>query len=442
MPPRPRVARPSRETSELQAQLLTSLQRKLLLKAGLCLLRQAAAASRLRARLLQQVSVLGAGDLCRRVLRGWHAAAVPSPGQHAAAAQLAKQLAGRHLHEHVAAWRGWAARRAWRSRQLARGTAALRQRLLAAGVQHWRCYCQLELVCRLQVALAARWLAAWGRRRALLAWRQTARRSAQLKAALLSGGSEAAAPRSPLPSQLEALAATAAAFVPVRVFVADATRELRRLRKGLRVFIAAPAAGGELAERQPGPPLPLGSVEALLELVPPPRPPAEQQPHQHQRFSNALHLQLLGGLQQGGEPAASPGLAAAASPRSACESPRPDGASCPADPAPDPGSPAYNPASYASPARAADAQQQPARPPSHRGRGQPAASSASATAAVAELLECQSEVERLWLQLADLEQASCRTWLACLSRGRSIVPDARLLTAFDVRLFSGCCQTT
>ncbi|EFN53243.1 hypothetical protein CHLNCDRAFT_137152 [Chlorella variabilis] len=288
--PRPKVAWPSPEASELQMQLLGSLRQKLLLKLGLAVLRQEVAAGRLRQRLLGHVAASAAADLCHSALLGWHAAAVPTQQQEAAAQGLARQLRQRRQRAQLTAWRRSAARSAWRRRQLARGQMALRRHLLAAGVQHWRCYCQQQLVRRLQEALAARWLAAWGRRRVFAAWRRTASRSALLKSALLSPqmprvGSGAdcsggAGQRPQLPSQLEALAVTAAAFQPIKDFVAEAVQQLGQLCKGLRFAAAGSrsmaAAGwhGGLegwARQQQHLGASMGSVEALLALVPPPR---------------------------------------------------------------------------------------------------------------------------------------------------------------------------
>ncbi|PSC76642.1 hypothetical protein C2E20_0664 [Micractinium conductrix] len=183
--PRPKVAAPTPEASELQVQLLGSLQQRLLQKLGLAALRQAAAAARLQRRLLAHVAAQGEGDLCCLMLQSWHAVAVPSQEQEAAAASFSRELCHRQQRMQLAAWRQWAAHRAWQHRQLDCAVRERRRRLLATAMQHWRCYCQQQLVQRLQGALAARWAAAWGRRRVLAAWRQAARRSALLKEALL-----------------------------------------------------------------------------------------------------------------------------------------------------------------------------------------------------------------------------------------------------------------
>ncbi|PRW60080.1 hypothetical protein C2E21_1756 [Chlorella sorokiniana] len=235
-----KVAWPTAETSELQVQLLGSLQQKLLLKLALAVLRQAVATARLLRHLLDHAELLAAADLRRSVLGGWYAAAVPTPQQEAAAAALARQLSERHQRTQLAVWRQWAAHRAWQLRQVAQGQHRLRRRLLLAAMQHWRCYCQQRLVERLQGALAARWAVAWGQRRLFAAWRQAARRSAALKAALTrssSGRQEQA--WQPPPSQLEALAATAAAFQAVKEFVAEAAEQLAFMQQGLRSWMPA-----------------------------------------------------------------------------------------------------------------------------------------------------------------------------------------------------------
>lgn len=409
-------------------QLLGSLRQKLLLKLGLAVLRQEVAAGRLRQRLLGHVAASAAADLCHSALLGWHAAAVPTQQQEAAAQGLARQLRQRRQRAQLTAWRRSAARSAWRRRQLARGQMALRRHLLAAGVQHWRCYCQQQLVRRLQEALAARWLAAWGRRRVFAAWRRTASRSALLKSAMLSPqmpsvGSGAdcsggAGQRPQLPSQLEALAVTAAAFQPIKDFVAEAVQQLGQLCKGLRFAAAGSrsmaAAGwhGGLegwARQQQHLGASMGSVEALLALVPPPRQqqqapalpglPANvtEQPLAADGSATRMQLPSL---------AVGVGVAAAAGEESGTGEPA-AGRVAPV-PAPDPGSPTgYNPASYASPARLSNPQQHRRGAAGQAGRGRrSAAVAAEAPAAVeAELVECQERVQRLQQQLAELEQA-------------------------------------
>lgn len=415
------VACPTPEASELQVQLLSSLRQKLLLKLGLAALRQAAAAAALRRRLLGHVASLAAADLCRTALLGWHAAAVPSPQQEAAALGLARQHQLRRQRAQLVAWRQWAAHRAWQHRQLVAGLALQRRRLLTAAVLHWRCYCQAQLVERLQAAMAARWASAWGRRRIFAAWRQAAWRSAALKAALLratsgsssSGEAGTQAQRPQPPSPEEALAATAAAFQPVRGFVAEASQQLEQLQRGLRPWgsSGSRAAAAEyelLALCMHSEPLPLGSIEALLAALPLPKQQLHHQdkalvaapvmalaapaPQQHAMTSAAA---VEAGPQA---PEAGPQAPAATSEASAA-------AAAAAPPAPDPGSPpAYNPASYASPARQAAQMQRSGRVPA-------AAGAAPAAAAVeAELLECQDSVQRLRRQLEALEQAS-GSWL-------------------------------
>ena len=427
------VACPTPEASELQAQLLGSLQHKLLLKLGLAVLRVGAAEGRLRQRLLGQVTAQGAADLCRSALRHWHSAAVPSQQQEADARGLAQQQEQRRQRAQFHEWRQWAAHSGWQRRQLAHGQQVLHQRLLSAALQHWRCYCQQQLGARLQTALAARWQAAWGRRRLFLAWRQSAKRSAALKAALLSrpGGSGTAQATASgqsrqqqqqlqsLPSQLEALSATAAAFQPVKAFVAEAVEQLGQLQRGLRFGGAgssnsAAAAwqreGLELWQQQRQQEPPLGSVESLLAFASFPRQQFVKEQRQEQEQAPALLAaaggppqlppgELPGGSEAAGEVGEDAALAA---------------------PAPDPGSPSapYDPASYASPNRLDQRQhehQQRRRSGGSaragaRQQAEPAAAAAAAAAAVeAELLECQEQVESLRQQLAVLEQAR-RRW--------------------------------
>jgi hypothetical protein len=427
------VACPTPEASELQAQLLGSLQHKLLLKLGLAVLRVGAAEWRLRQHLLGQVAVQGAADLCRSALQHWHSAAVPTQQQEAAAQGLAQQQQQRRRRAQFHAWRQWAARSGWQRRQLMRGQQVLHRCLLSAALQHWRCYCQQQLVARLQTALAARWQAAWGRRRLFLAWRQSAKRSAALKAALLSrpgssGTAQAQGPASDqprqqqqlqrLPSHLEALAATAAAFQPVKAFVAEAVEQLGQLHKGLRFGgpgsrSCAAAAAWHLQGMEPWQQLqqqqllqqqqqqepPLGSIESLLAFAPFPRQQSEKQQRQEQAQAPAL-------LAAAGGPSQLPPVELPADSEAAGD----DGEDAAlAAPAPDPGSPTalYNPASYASPNRH---QQQ--REHQHRCRlGGPVRAGArqqaepAAAAVEAELLECQEQVESLRQQLAALEQA-------------------------------------
>lgn len=385
------VAWPTAETSELQVQLLSSLREKLLLKLGLAVLGQAVGAARLRRRLLEQVELLAAADLRRSVLRGWLAAAVPTQQQQEAAAALAKQLCKRHQQAQFAAWRQWAAHRAWQRRQLEHGQRRLRSRLLSAAMQHWRFYCQLRLVERLQHALVARWAAAWGRRRLFIAWRQAARRSAALKAALTRGSSEQEGQaREPLPSPLDALAATAAAFQPVKEFVAEAAGQLACMQQSLRSWLPTDgpveAQHAEEDSQQLEEPLPLDSVEALLAAA---QPSAKQQ-----------LLLPASRMPDAACGIAGPADAAAPAPGQACGATysMPDLGAAATVPAPDPGSPppAYNPASYASPARQ---QAQPHRWPRR-------AAAETAAAVEAELLDCQEQVERLQQELESLEQVS------------------------------------
>ena len=381
-------------------QLLGSLHGKLLLKLGLAALRQGVAAAQLRRRLLEQAGRLAQADLSRAVLRGWHAAAVPSPQLEAEAAALAQRLCERHQRAKLAAWQRWAAHRAWQRRQVAHGQQQLRRRLLLAAVQHWRCCCQHRLVERLQAALAARWAAAWGQRRLFAAWRQAAQRSAALKVALLTrSSSREHEARRQLPTQLEALAATAAAFQPVKEFVAEAAEHLARMQQGLRSWVpgagdAAEAQKADGRSQLPEEPAPLGSLEALLAAA---RPPAKQLlllPAPAQAPLAAGDVAAAAAVLERDRPGDwhdHPAAAAGAGPAAAA-------------PAPDPGSPppAYNPSSYASPARHHHQQQW-----QQQGPRRPGSTAAEPPAAVeAELLECQEQVERLRQELASLEQAS------------------------------------
>lgn len=406
------VGGPTPEASELQVQLLSSLLHKVLLKLGLAALRQAAAAARLRTRLLAHAAAIADVGMRRAVVLAWKEAAIPSEQQAAAGAALAQTLHARRQHAQYLAWREWAAHSAWQRQQLAVARGRLRRQLMAAALQHWRCYCQQQLVRRLQAALAARWLAAWSRRRAFVAWRRAARRSVQLKAALLLGrpcssssgdASLAAAGGQQGASQAEVLQATARAFEPVKVFVAEARQQLGQLRQGLRFSMpgsrAAAGMPGDLPaqrlRRAPieQEPLLVGSVESLLAHLPPsrlPKPAAAPQP------TTAEH-QVPGWLQPPGIFAHGAAARAAAA------------AGVASEPAPDPGSPPphYNPGSYASPQRQQSSRQQQQR----RQQGQVAALADTARfadppeAAQAELLECQEQVQRLRRELEDLEQA-------------------------------------
>lgn len=416
VPPPLQAMAPSLEASELQVQLLGSLRHKLLLKLGLAVLQQAAAAAGLRQRLLAHVSAQEAAHLLHTTLLHWHAAVIPSQQMEAEGAALARRLALQRQRAQLTAWRQWATHSSWQRQQLAQAQQALRRRLLAAGMQHWRCYCQQQLVQRLQAALAARWAAAWGRRRVLVAWHQAARRSAHLKAALLLGrpcssGSSCGGAAVPA-SQLEALAATAAAFAPVRAFVAEAVEQLAHLQRGLRFCLPGSAASAasaaaaleqrQLLHEQQEPP-PVGSVQSLLALLQP-----TQQPRAAPELSVA-GIEPAGDSCRLGLPCPGRheyGTAGAAQRGSPAESPQAAG------PAPDPGSPPasyYNPASYASPLKSREQQPQQQR---QRQRGQVRSTmqasstwGAESPAAVeAELLECQEQVQQLRKELEQLEQ--------------------------------------
>ena len=410
------VAAPTPEASELQVQLLGSLQQRLLQKLGLAALRQAAAAARLQRRLLAHVAAQGEGDLCCLMLQSWHAVAVPSQEQEAATASFSRELCHRQQRMQLAAWRQWAAHRAWQHRQLDCAVRERRRRLLATAMQHWRCYCQQQLVQRLQGALAARWAAAWGRRRVLAAWRQAARRSALLKEALLVGRPSTAVSRSrggtvsagTLPSQQEALAATAAAFAPVKAFVAEAAQQLGQLRRGLRFSVHAGKAVAVAAQQQQPAeePLPVGSVEALIAVLAPPAAAQQQQA--------AGAAMLVAPAPQMSKPAGSQRLPPALELPAAGSAAQGLHAGAPAAPAPDPGSspPAYNPSAYASPGRPTSRQRQ--RRSSTAVPADNAHLAGLPAAVEAELLECQQQVARLQRELETLEQARGEGQCVCL----------------------------
>lgn len=408
------IGGPTPEASELQLQLLSSLLHKLLLKLGLAALRHAAAVARLRKRLLAHAAALADADICRAAMLAWQQVAVPSEQQTAAGAALARTLNARQQHAQLMAWREWAARSAWQTEQLAIARDMLRRRLLAAAVQHWRSYCQQQLVRRLQAALGARWTAAWIQRRAFMAWRQAARRSTQLKAALLlgrpcgssSGCSQATPGEQPGGSRLEALAATARAFVPMKSFVAEARQQLGHLRQGLRFSLPGGMAAADEVPAQhrlqmsveEQALLPLGSVESLLAHLPPSRLPKPAT-----AVLSPPAKGLLGVLPLPGSSA--PAAATTTTPATAARTAAAGAAD--GEPAPDPGSPPppYNPSTYASPRRQQGSKQQQQRQGRSAAFADTACFAGSLLAAKGELLECQEQVQRLRQELEDLEQA-------------------------------------
>ena len=100
----------SKETSELQVKLLSSLLPKLWLKLGLAALKHAAAVARLRQRLLGHVRLSEAGKLSNLVVRAWKAAAVPSLDMVAAAEGFYWEMWQRQKLRLVRAWQAWAQR--------------------------------------------------------------------------------------------------------------------------------------------------------------------------------------------------------------------------------------------------------------------------------------------------------------------------------------------
>ncbi len=418
-------------------QLLSSLLPKVLLKLGLAALRQAAAAARLRTRLLAHAAALAGDDMRRAVVQAWREAAIPSEQQAAAGATLARTLRVRQQHAQLLAWHEWAARSALQRQQLAIARGRLRRRLLSAAMQHWRCYCQQQLVRRLHAALAARWIAALTQRRAFLAWRQAAHRSMQLKAALLlgrpcsSGSGVTSTTQAPAGGRLglEALHATAKAFEPVKAFVAEARQQLRQLRQGLRFSLWGSWAAAGTTRELPGQlqPPPAGTVESLLAHLPPSRTP---KPGAALLRSPAKD-QAPDRLQLPGIPVHDAAVSAACAPAAAVSA-------VALEPAPDPGSPPppYNPASYASPQR-----QQGGRQQRQQQQGQLAG-----TARVAEppetteaaLLGCREQVQRLHGELEHLEQASLGCASIILNAGPTVHSCLHLCKArLTCRLF-GC----
>ncbi|KAL4458779.1 hypothetical protein ABPG75_013644 [Micractinium tetrahymenae] len=323
---RPKVGGPTQEASEVQVQLLTSLLHKLLLKLGLAVLRLAAASARLRRRLLAHAAALTNADTSRAVVLAWREAAVPSEQQTAAGTALAQTLHTRR------------------------------------------------------------------QRAQMLAWRDNSSSSSTSQTA--AGGQLGA-------SQLEVLLATAKVFEPVKAFVAEARQQLSQLRQGLRFSWPDSAAAAESAEEyaaqrlleaslEAEEPLPVGSVESLLALFPPPRLP---------KPAAAVHAPPA--TERAPLPAAH--AAAVAAPAAAALA-----AAAAAEPAPDPGSPPppYNPTSYASPQRQQGSkQQQPQQQRQPAELGDTAQFAGTPEAAEAELLECQQWVLRLRRELEDLEQA-------------------------------------
>eukprot|EP00887_Chlorella_sp_A99_P006536 scaffold3.g6536.t1 len=416
--PRPKVGPATHEASQLQVRLLSSLLAKLRLKLGLAALRHAAALARLRAQLTVRLAASEADAMALRCLVGWRSAAVPSPQQTEAGAALIARTQRRAQRQQLREWRRWARHRAWQQRQMRQGLHAYHQSLLASALRHWQTYCHQRHLERLQKALASRWLSAWTKRRALAAWRQSARRSALLRQSLLegrraeargagaAGSSDSGALRSlaPPPTLVQALAGNRAAFGPVKQYVRDASTHLDRLRAGLRFAVAVPAATAGAAE----PPVLAGSLSSLLALAEGPRQPPPLQGMQQAVMpplqavvpllcttaAGAVSLQQQEQQQQQQEvpsiakalapprPPAAAAVAARGGPEAAMAASGP--AACPR--AGDPRSPAYNPAMYASPSKL-----QPGDAPA---------------ALEAELLECQQAELQAQGELAALEEES------------------------------------
>ncbi|GAB4821794.1 hypothetical protein N2152v2_008840 [Parachlorella kessleri] len=297
LPPRPKVGPTSKETSELQVKLLSSLLPKLWLKLGLAALKHAAALTRLRQRLLGHVGLSEAGKLSILVVRAWKEAAVPSQDMLAVAEGFYWEMWQRKKSRVVQGWQAWAQQHRLQREQVERGLQGYHRRVKLSAVCYWRVYCQERHVERLQQALAVRWLSAWSKRKVFSGWRLIASRAALQKQAMLGriAGKNAGrairqgiaasvrqdVPQQPrqLLTQSQALAATRNAFQSVKDYVAAAQQELRDLRGSLWRFGRQWQQQERRVEgmrqqqmQQPGSPAspdppPLGSLQALLALL-------------------------------------------------------------------------------------------------------------------------------------------------------------------------------
>jgi hypothetical protein len=183
--------RPSPQASALQAKLLSELKNRLLLKAVLLALRQAAQQRNLREGLVERAVAVEKQATLRDVFKAWKQTTLPSKEMVCAAEFHEYERQVYVAKEALQVWKAWSAAQQRRQAAASAGAAAHRHRLLAGAFAHWKFATNMRHLSMLRSALVEGWVDTWGRRKALLAWRRTARRQRQQRDALLAATSTA-----------------------------------------------------------------------------------------------------------------------------------------------------------------------------------------------------------------------------------------------------------
>jgi hypothetical protein len=178
--------RPSPQASALQAELLSELKDRLLLKAVLLALRQAVQQRCLVQGLLERATLVEKQATLQKLFKNWKQATLPNKEMLCVAEYYNCDRQLFVAKEALQVWKGWSAAQQQRRQATAIGTAVHRHRLLTASLAHWKFATAMNHLSMLRSALAEGLVDNWGRRKALLAWRRTARRQQQQRDALLA----------------------------------------------------------------------------------------------------------------------------------------------------------------------------------------------------------------------------------------------------------------
>jgi hypothetical protein len=178
--------RPSPQASALQAKLLSGLKDRLQLKAVFLALRQAVQQRRVVESLVERAVAVEKYALLQNIFRNWKQSTLPSREMVCAAEFYEYERQIYVAKEALRMWNAWSRAQHQRRQAAAVGAAAHRHGLLAASFAHWKFYTSMKHLSMLRSALVEGWTETWGHRKALLAWRRTARRQHQQRDALLA----------------------------------------------------------------------------------------------------------------------------------------------------------------------------------------------------------------------------------------------------------------
>jgi hypothetical protein len=181
--------RPSPQASALQTKLLSELKERLQLKAVLLALQQAVQQRNLVEDLVERMVTVEKHAQLQHYFENWKQATLPNKEKIRAAEFHGYKRQICVAKEALQVWRAWSAAQQQRKEAAAVGAAAHRRRLLDASLAYWKFATTMEHLSMLRSALVEGWLNNWGRRKALLAWRRTARRHQQQRGALLAASS-------------------------------------------------------------------------------------------------------------------------------------------------------------------------------------------------------------------------------------------------------------